>query len=345
MKTYSRRDFLKLGGLALAGLAFTSFLPEFTQFEDMDLVRVAKDPVSVYQKASDKSAIVHTWVRDNLVHVYESIQVPTNGNTSLWYRVFGGYMNAGRLQQVRVQYNVPLSNLPTPKVLSEVTVPYTQPYIYNKLNGWSVHPTYYHLYYSCTQWITSIETGPDGKAWYKVQDEADKNSYYYVPTEHLRPIFPNEYTPLSANVPIGQKRIEVDLTRQALTCYESDKIVFATQVSTGQGALLATPVGEHNIMVKLPSRNMSTTSPLADDIIPLVGDPWTSFFTAKGHAFHGTYWHNNFGYTMSHGCVNMRNADALWLFRWCQPTADFEHIRLATLDNVPGYGTAVNIHY
>ena len=112
MKTYSRRDFLKIGGLALAGLAFTTFQPEFTEFQDIDLVRVAKDPVSVYKMASDKSMIVHSWVRDNLVHVYESIQVPTAGNTSLWYRVFGGYMNAGRLQQVRVTYNVPLSNIP-----------------------------------------------------------------------------------------------------------------------------------------------------------------------------------------------------------------------------------------
>jgi len=112
MKTYSRRDFIKIGGLALAGLAFTTFQPEFTEFQDIDLVRVAKDPVSVLYNGSDKSLIVHSWVRDNLVHVYESIQVPTSGNTSLWYRVFGGYMNAGRLQQVRVNYNVPLSNIP-----------------------------------------------------------------------------------------------------------------------------------------------------------------------------------------------------------------------------------------
>ncbi len=41
MKPISRRDFLKLGGLALASLAFTPFLPEFTEFEDIDLVRVA----------------------------------------------------------------------------------------------------------------------------------------------------------------------------------------------------------------------------------------------------------------------------------------------------------------
>ena len=89
---------------------------------------------------------------------------------------------------------------------------------------------------------------------------------------------------------------------------------------------------------------MSTTSPLADDIIPLVGVPWCSFFTGQGHALHGTYWHNNFGVPMSHGCVNMRNEDALKLFRWSRPSAAYAEINQATLD-VKGYGTAVDIHY
>ena len=31
---------------------------------------------------------------------------------------------------------------------------------------------------------------------------------------------------------------------------------------------------------------------------------------------HGTYWHNNFGHPMSHGCVNMTNEDAKWLYEW-----------------------------
>jgi hypothetical protein len=250
-------------------------------------------------------------------------------------------MNAGRLQQVRIHYNVPLSSLPTPKLLSEVTVPYSDAYRFSQLNGWS---QYYRLYYSSIQWITGIDTGPDGKAWYVVQDEADKNLHYYVPSEHLRPISPAELTPLSPDVPMGQKRIDVNLTTQTLTCYEMDKVVLSTQVSSGQGSLLATPAGDFNIMVKLPSRNMSTTSPLADDVIPLVGVPWCSFFTDKGHAFHGTYWHNNFGFPMSHGCVNMRNEDALWLFRWNQPTAAFDNINKSTLD-VKGYGTLAHVHY
>jgi lipoprotein-anchoring transpeptidase ErfK/SrfK len=36
----------------------------------------------------------------------------------------------------------------------------------------------------------------------------------------------------------------------------------------------------------------------------------------KGYGIHGTYWHNNFGVPMSHGCVNMRTSDAGWLYYW-----------------------------
>ncbi len=341
MKPISRRDFLKLGGLALASLAFTSFLPEFTEFEDIDLVRVATDSVSVYQEADDKSQIVGTWNRDDLVHVYETVNSGTPGYNPIWYRVFGGYMNRARLQKVRIHYNPPLTSIPATKLLSEVTVPYTQAYRYNQWDGW--FPTY-RLYYSSIQWITGIDTGPDGKAWYLVQDEADKNVHSFVPTVQLHPISPEEITPLSPDVPMGMKHIDVNLATQTLNCSEYDQVVFTTLVSTGLPGLMATPYGNKIIEDKLPSRNMSTTSRLADDIIPLVGVPWCSFFTEEGHAFHGTYWHDNFGVPMSHGCINMRTEDAKWLFRWCLPSAGFDEINKLTLDT-KGYGTAVYIHY
>jgi hypothetical protein len=341
MKTISRRDFLKLGGLALASLAFTSFVPEFTEFEDMDLVRVAKDPVSVYKEPTDTSQIVRTWVRDDLIHVYETVNSGTPGYNPIWYRVFGGYMHRARLQKVRIHYNVPLTSIPDTKILAEVTVPYTEAYRYNKWDGWY---SVYRLYYSSTQWITGIDNGPDGTPWYVVQDEADKNLYYHVPMVQLRPIPPEEITPLSTDVPLGKKRIDINLTTQTLTCFESDNLVFTTNVSSGLPGLYPTPFGKFNILDKLPSRNMSTRSLLADDVIPLVGVPWCSFFTEQGHAFHGTYWHDNFGVPMSHGCVNMRNEDAEWLFRWNTPSAGFDEINKQTLD-VRGYGTPVDIHY
>lgn len=38
------------------------------------------------------------------------------------------------------------------------------------------------------------------------------------------------------------------------------------------------------------------------------------YFTNRGHAIHGAYWHNNFGYRMSHGCVNLPAGFAKWLY-------------------------------
>ena len=324
----------------MASFAFSSFMPEFTEFEDMDLVRVAKDPVSVYKEPSDTSQIIRTWVRDDLIHVYGTVNSGTPGYNPIWYRVFGGYMHRARLQKVQVHYNLPLSSVPATKILAELTIPYTQAYRYNKWDGWY---SSYRLYYSSTQWITEINTGPDGKPWYKVQDEADKSVYYYVPAVQLRPIPTDDFAPLSTGVPLGKKHMDVNLTTQTLTCFENDQPVLSTKVSTGQAGM-ETPAGPFHINDKLPARNMSTTSLLADDIIPLVGVPWCSFFTEQGHAFHGTYWHDNFGVPMSHGCVNMRNEDANWLFRWNTPSASFDEINKQTLD-VKGYGTSVDIHY
>lgn len=332
---------MKLGGLTLTSLAFTTFMPEFTGFESGELVRVAKDPVSVFKEPTDTSPIVHTWVRDDLVNVYDTIYTETTGATSYWYRVFGGYMNAARLQKVRIRYNTPLTSIPETKLLAEVTVPYTQAYRYNQWDGWF---PIYRLYYTSIQWVVGVDAGPDGRPWYIIQDEADKNLTYFVPAEQLQPISPAEIAPTSTGIPSGQKRVDVNLSTQTLTCLENGQPVYTTLISSGLPGLFDTPAGIFHIEDKLPSRNMSTTSRLADDVIPLVGVPWCSFFTQEGHAFHGTYWHENFGLPMSHGCVNMRNEDALWLFRWSHPVSGFDDLNKQTLD-VKGYGTIADIHY
>ncbi len=341
MKPITRRDFIKLGGLALASLAFTPFLPEITEFEDIDLVRVAYHSVSVFSEPDDKSSIVGTWNRDDLVHVYETVKAATPVYNPIWYRVFGGYMHRERLQKVAIHYNPALSSVPDTKMLAELTVPYTQIYHYNQWDGWT---TDYRAYYSTIHWITGIETGPDGKAWYRLQDESDE-SLYFIPTSQLRPIPPEEITPLSPEVPAGDKRIDVNLSTQTLVCFEKDKSVLTADVSTGVFRLYDTPPGRWNIQDKLPSRRMHGSDLFAtDEENVLFGVPWCSFFTEKGHAFHGTYWHDNFGLPMSHGCVNMRTEEAKWLFRWSMPSAGFDQINKETLDT-RGFGTIVDIHF
>jgi hypothetical protein len=41
-------------------------------------------------------------------------------------------------------------------------------------------------------------------------------------------------------------------------------------------------------------------------------------------AIHSTFWHNNYGDTMSHGCVNVTPEDAKWIFRWSDPAVRFD---------------------
>jgi lipoprotein-anchoring transpeptidase ErfK/SrfK len=98
-----------------------------------------------------------------------------------------------------------------------------------------------------------------------------------------------------------------------------------------------TPTGTFHIESKMPSKHMGDGNLTADiNAYELPGVPWVSFFEpVTGVGFHGTFWHDNFGMTMSHGCVNMRTAEARWIFRWATPTpaiTDWEK---------RGYGTLV----
>jgi lipoprotein-anchoring transpeptidase ErfK/SrfK len=106
----------------------------------------------------------------------------------------------------------------------------------------------------------------------------------------------------------GGRWIDIDLSGQTLTAYDGNTPVFQRLVSTGLA--FPTPVGTYQILYKVQSQRM--TGPGYD--LPNV--PWVMYFTNRGHAIHGAYWHNNFGHPMSHGCVNMRIEDARWLYNW-----------------------------
>ena len=42
---------------------------------------------------------------------------------------------------------------------------------------------------------------------------------------------------------------------------------------------------------------------------------WVMYYNGD-EAFHGTWWHDNFGNKMSHGCMNLSEANAKWLWDW-----------------------------
>jgi hypothetical protein len=352
----SRRDFLKLGGLSLAGLAFRRFAPDFSRFDDSNLIRVATKSVSVYSEPSDESLITGSWYRDDLVHVYQEVVAEEPKWNPVWFRVWGGYLHRGRIQRVKIMPNGPLG---------EVTLPWTQPWRYTKTYGWQALG--FRLYYESVHLIEAIEEGPDRDtwqrgadpislhwlgqsdpmAWYRIYDDLT-GFPYFAPAMALRPIPPESLAPITPEIPAADKRLEVNLTMQTLTAYEYDKIVFQTNISSGiPGGNKDTPRGTFHIDPKTPAKHMGNGNLFADvDDYEIPGVPWTSFFTEAGHAFHGTYWHENFGTPMSHGCVNMRTTDAKWVFRWSRPVSDVDLMLDASRSSeLHGQGTTVEIFY
>ncbi len=144
-----------------------------------------------------------------------------------------------------------------------------------------------------------------------------------TPTPKPTPV-PNTYpsyikSVLPSGVYPDERWFDINLSTQRMYAYDGDKLIKTFIVSTG---LPGTPTvtGRFRVYVKYTSTLMTGPG------YYLPGVQWTMYFY-NSYGIHGTYWHNNFGYPMSHGCVNMRNDDAEWSFNFAR------------------VGTLVNIHY
>ncbi len=102
------------------------------------------------------------------------------------------------------------------------------------------------------------------------------------------------------------RQIVVDLSDQMMYAYQDGVLVRSLRVSTG---LPGTPtvLGDYNVYVKYTAQTMVGPGYYLPDV------PYVMYFY-QGYALHGTYWHNNFGQPMSHGCVNMPTPEAEWFF-------------------------------
>lgn len=153
----------------------------------------------------------------------------------------------------------------------------------------------------------------------------------------------NDYTrPPVLGASSEEKHIFVDLAAQTLYAYEGKKLYFQTLISSGKWG--RTPTGDFKIWVKLRATRMTGGS--GADYYDLPNVPYVMFFyndqvsQSTGFSLHGTYWHNNFGHPMSHGCVNMRSTDAQKLYEWASPVTDGN----TTYSNGENPGTKVTIY-
>jgi hypothetical protein len=337
--TIGRRDFLRLAGLTTLGAAFRPPPPPDAS-QPAGLGRVSTSWIGVYAEPSFHARRLAKLTRDSLVTLQSRLTADEGPSYNpVWYETADGYAHSGYLQLVEWNPQQPILLLPPESTLFEVSVPYTRSYRHPDPTS----DPLYRLYYKSTAWVEACITGTDGRAWYRLVDDLLKVRYH-VRAEHMRRIDPSEIEPISPDIPLASKRIEVSLARQELRAYEQGRLVLRTSISSGipgddrgdNGVPTATPRGNFYIDKKMPLRHMGDGHVTGDlEAYELPGVPWVSFFHYTGVAFHGTYWHNDFGRPKSHGCVNMRTEEAKWLYRWTLPeSAPAERLRI-------GRGTTV----
>jgi lipoprotein-anchoring transpeptidase ErfK/SrfK len=315
-------------------------LPEFPVYERLG--RVTKGRVDVKSRPDHESSTVNVLYEDAVVPWLREVigdRISLTFSNQRWVETPDGFIFGSLLQPVRNLPNQPVSELGTSSLGSgmwmEVTVPYVDASLVNEpsANSWVSarieEGMPIRLHYSQVFWVDRIQVDNRGQTYYRVNP-----NYYggvdllWAAAEAFRPINPDEITPISPEV--EEKRVVIDVNHQVASCYEGTSEVYFCRVATGArfdmyGNVVdnwATPVGQHIVTRKYISLQMSGGRTGAGYDLPGIG--WAVVFATGGVAFHSTFWHNNFGDPMSHGCVNLTPQDALWLFRWIQPEVAYD---------------------
>ena len=315
-----RRDFLKLSSVAVIGLA----LPRYRGLEQVSppptsLGRIATWRQAVRTEPKTNGALVVNKVYDDIIPLTGQVlgDAPWPSNP-IWYQTAGGYIHSGFVQLVEDQPSGGPAPIVPPGIWVQVSIPIAEarlkpgaPYVSRKI--------YYGTVYR------AVDTAQDdaGQWWYRLQDGITYSPGPYVLASSLRYLSPAALAPISSDA--ADKKMVVNLVKQELTCFEGDTPIFSTRTATGYTPHY-TPRGEYELLRK--SHTSYMIGGVGADHYDLPGVAFPSYFTASGIAVHGTYWHNDYGRPRSHGCVNVSNTAAEFVFRWSTPAVPYYQVQI-----------------
>jgi lipoprotein-anchoring transpeptidase ErfK/SrfK len=330
----SRRSLLKLSGGILAAAPFVR-MPQVAQAHTFareaavvstparkPLGRAMANNIPIRESADVKATVIRNLKINELVELTGQVTAPgpTTYN-SIWYQTPDGFVHSAFVYPCENLINTPTQVLPEGGAWAEVSVPMVD--VRSKADPKAALRD--KFIYGTVYRAVKVVEGVDKQLWYQLSDEY-AGSGFFAPAEQIRVIPEAEFAPISPEVALENKRIDVNLKEQTATAYEFDKPVFSARVATGGSyrqpdggsRQFGTTRGEHRIFRKIAGQRMYGGTP-GFDYYNLPGVPWVSYFTYSGIAFHGSYWHNDYGRPRSHGCVNMYADDAKWVFRWTMP--------------------------
>ncbi len=340
MSQITRRQLFKLAAGAAGAAIFSPLAPAvyaldtptncecMTNTPPSSLGRIATWGVEIREQPKRDAKLVRVARRDEVLPLYEQVDGDAlMSHNAVWYKVEDGYAYSSWVQPVENILNAPEAERAAEKFWGELTVPFSDTY-------WAADPKArrsVRLYYTGVFRVVAAAMGKDEQWWYRLQEGVMWGPGPYVPAAHIRRFDPSELTPLSPEV--TNKRIEISLKTQTITAYENDALVQSSKIASGFG-VNRTPSGKHRILFKNPTARMIGGE--GQDAYDLPGVAFPTFFTWKGVAIHGTYWHNDYGRPRSHGCVNVPSLVARWFWRWTAPVAPYENAIYYTPKDVEG---------
>jgi len=377
----SRRDFLKIAGVTGAGLGVLAFnpyrLPDFEylsspkrlpQFPSSDIIgRVVDTNIDLRSTPTNDPALNNSISKleaDTLVEWGRQVLGSVIGGLSIqrYVETPQGYIYAPVLQPTRNLPNTPITDMPAGQqgFWAEVTVPYVElahegvvasPWLQDHI----VYNFPPRLYYGQVVWMDQVRTS-NGFVEYRWNEDANghgygygaSGEYFWADGAGFKVLTEEDVAPINPDVDPNDKRIDVDLDYQTLSCYEGSTEVYFCRISSGLTNIidpatgqindkLATPVGNLLIHWKIMSLNMTAGTFQSGYSTPAV--PWSTMISGEGVAIHGAFWHNSFGEKRSHGCINVSPEDAKWIFRWTTPYVSLAQSELRI--SLPDHGTTV----
>jgi len=324
MENMNRRDFLKFSSIALLGVA----VPRHIEMKPLEppeppvggppptsLGRITTWRQPVREEAKVKSNIVANKAFDEIIPLSATVigEAPWPSNP-IWYQTAGGLIHSAFVQPVENQPSGgPVPILPSGNWV-QVCVPIAEtrlkpnaPYVSRK------------LYYGSVYRAIDVVQDDLGRGWYRLQDGIAYSPGPYVLATSLRYLPPEVLSPIASER--TDKKIVVDLAKQEMTCFEGDTPIFSARTATGY-APNYTPRGEYEVLRKSHTSYMIGGE--GSDHYDLPGVSFPTYFTRTAIAVHGTYWHNDYGRPRSHGCVNVLNDVAQFVFRWSNPAVPYD---------------------
>ena len=259
------------------------------------------------------------------------VTVPYNtlAFSPVWFETDQGYVHSAYVVPCHEMFNPPETSVPTNGFWAELTTPEAWQHVLPDVNSNRYDFYHYRAFWQQLYKVTDMATDSAGRVWYKVADDPDiePNRRAWIMARALRRLTDADFAPISPEV--QNKRIEISLGKQILSCYENDSLVFQTLIASGttvegdDGVLhdFSTAYGDYHVERKRPARRMVGGSAADGTAYDVNAVPWITYFVGTGAAIHGAYWHNRYGVPKSHGCINVVPDAAKWVYRWTLPVA------------------------